>query len=295
MITNHFRRKLRFAASEKDMTTYLCERHNWTPAIIDKIDWEHLEIAQQKVFSAARSRFSRIIEFLHNIQNTGHQKRLFSKQQKGPEASDRCPMCMICEETTIHLYQCNAPELKSLADSGLHELEDSLEDSLRQRHMPSEMWTAFRMGITSFRDGTNMTWRSTDPVLQQAVEAQTVIGWGHFLKGFVATEWGEIMALRYAGSPNHRVESRRRFMTTLIMGLWDLYDSLWKKRCEKVHDDTDVNSLTAKELDRRIRYYFENKLNFFDSGDYDRFHLGLRHTLNMPISQRRAWIQTFIL
>ena len=158
--------------------------------------------------------------------------------------------------------------------------------------MPSEMWTAIRKGVTSFREEGRMTWRPTDPRLLQAVEAQTAIGWENFLKGMVAKEWGDIMAEMYVRSPNLRVESKRRFLTTMILGVWDIYDSLWKKRCEKVHDDTDVNSLTVNELDRRIRFYYDNKTKLFDSGDYDRFHLGLRHTLAMPISQRRAWIQT---
>ena len=71
-----------------------------------------------------------------------------------------------------------------------------------------------------------------------------------------------------------------------------MYDGLWKRRCEKVHDDTDVTSLTVRELDKQIRFYFQNKVKLFDSGDYDRFHMGLHHTSNMPLTQKRDWIQT---
>ena len=114
-----------------------------------------------------------------------------------------------------------------------------------------------------------------------------------FLNGMVSKEWGDVMVTKYAGTSNlRRTESRRRFLTTMILGLWNVYDSLWKQWCETVHDVTDVHTLTSKEIDKRITFYFENKTKLFDSGDFVRFHMGLSHTLNMPILQRRAWLQT---
>ena len=56
------------AASEKDMKAYLCERNDWTPDTLERIDWEHLEVSLQRVFSETRTRFSRTVKLLHQIE-----------------------------------------------------------------------------------------------------------------------------------------------------------------------------------------------------------------------------------
>ena len=129
--------------------------------------------------------------------------------------------------------------------------------------------------------------------MSKAVKAQEEIGWDNFLKGRVAAEWGFIMRDEYMTDPSLRIrESRRRFMTTMIEGLWDIYDSLWKHRCALVHNNTDVNALSVMEVDRRINFFFAHKIKLFDSGDYDRFHLGLHNTIALPLPQKKAWIET---
>ena len=103
IVTNNFRKRLQDAATEEDMKDYLCERNEWTKEVLQWVDWEHLEIAPKRIFSGTRTMYSRIIKLLHSIQSTGRQKKLFSQHQRGPEVSNRCPCCMIREETTLHL------------------------------------------------------------------------------------------------------------------------------------------------------------------------------------------------
>ena len=89
-----------------------------------------------------------------------------------------------------------------------------------------------------------------------------------------------------------RLESRHRFCKEIIQGLWDLYDALWRHRCECLHDNTDINALSLAELNRRIEYYYGNKRKLVDSGDYDRFSSGVEHTLSLPAMQKRQWLFT---
>ena len=289
MVTNWYRRRLRLAGMSTDMIAYLCSRNEWTWETVEKIDWEHFEIAIDAVLKQSKTRFSRLIKFQHEIQNTGRQRKLFSTAGPGPVVSDRCPCCMIAEETTMHLHQCLAPEMRAVLTEGLH----NLEDKLRLRQMPSEMWTALRQGIWSFCGCNSATEESNDEAIRAATRTQQEIGWDNFMKGRVAKEWGDMMGTIYEKNAAYRrTESRRRFLKTLIFGVWELYDDLWKKRCEKLHDMTDIHSISVMELDKRIKFNFENKRILFDSGDYDRFHLGLQNTLALSVSQKRAWIQT---
>ncbi len=272
-----------------EMREYLCRRNNWTWDTVDKIDWAHFEIAVEVVHKQSKPRFSRMIKFQHDIQNTGRQRKLFSQNGQGPMVSDRCPCCMVMEETTMHLHQCRAPVMRALLKEGVQELEDNL----RQRHMPSAMWTTLRRGIMSFCEEETNSAMVQDPRMVAAAQSQMEIGWDNFLKGRVASEWITIMGDIYKCNHTMRkTESKRRFAKVLILGVWEIYDRLWKKRCETLHDMTDVNSLSVAELDTRIRFNFDNKHKLFDSGDYDRFHLGLQNTLALSVLQKRAWIQT---
>ena len=168
-----------------------------------------------------------------------------------------------------------------------------MEDNLRRRQMPSAMWTAIREGVESYCNAAPLPIVSGRGDIGEAAHIQAGLGWGNFLKGRVSLHWGRTMGKVYADNPNlRRFESKRRFMITLIESLWDLYDLLWKHRCEVVHNNTDINALSVLEVDRRIRFLFDHKYKLFDSGDYDRFHLGLRNTLALPLTQKRGWIET---
>ena len=131
------------------------------------------------------------------------------------------------------------------------------------------------------------------PSLTKAVKAQSRIGWDQLLKGRIAIEWGLFISSIYAQNPSfRRTESRRRFMTTFINKTWKVYDRLSTHYYNILHDDTDIDSLGLEALDDKIRFYFHNRISLFDSGDYDRFHMGLTHTLALHPTQKRDWLQT---
>ena len=197
---------------------------------------------------------------------------------------------MLNEETTMHLYQCQAPEMLKLLTEEIRDLEDALQ----RRHLPSDMWRAMEAGITHYRSrGEYSAYIPATPRADRAYCNQTLINWDQFLKGRLAKDWGLAMSDVYASDAGlNYTESRRRFSAVLISQLWSVYDKLWSLRCEKLHDDTNIHALSNMELDRRIRYFYANKTTLFDGGDFDRFHLGLEHTLSLDKSRKKGWIQT---
>ena len=53
---------------------------------------------------------------------------------------------------------------------------------------------------------------------------------------------------------------------------------------------SDVEALSAKAIDAKIRFLYANKLRLFESDDYDCFHLGVQHTLSLPPSKKKTWL-----
>ena len=256
---------------------------------LEAVDWDLFSVAIERVYQSSKSRFSRIIKFNHNLQNTGRQKRLFTTGNTSePVASDRCPLCDGQEETTMHLYTCSDPTLRDIIEKGTHELEEAL----RSRHVSSEMWRAIARGMWTVQsDNDPAEWKPNNLQIAEAYRDQTIIGWHNFLKGRLSKKWGTILQHQYSANPAwRRLESKRRTITILIDKLWTIYDQLWSHRCNVVHDLSDVEALSAKAIDTKIRFLYANKIRLFDSGDYDCFHLGVQHTLSLPPSQKKTWL-----
>ena len=289
LITNNIKQRMMVAGQREKITGYLRDRNQWTQETVEAIDWEMYSVALDRVFKASKSRFARIIKFNHNLQNTGRQKKLFTARSvTEPAASDRCPLCGRQEETTMHLYWCSDESLKDIREEGIHELEEELRD----RHIPGNMWKAIARGIWAVQSENDPTdWEPPNTAIAEAYKEQTVIGWQHFLKGRLSKKWGTLLQQWYSANPAwRRLETKRRTLLILIGRLWTIYDQLWCHRCDVVHDLSDVEALSVTAMDARIRFLYANKLRLFDSGDYDCFHLGVNHTLALPTSQKKAWI-----
>ena len=188
----------------------------------------------------------------------------------------------------MHLHQCSAPEMRRLRSLSIGEVEDAVQE----RHVLPALWQAMKKWMLEYCSGDSDIPPPTGRALE-AYEAQSKIGWDQFMKGRVASLWGEIMRDRYATTAKwRRVESRKRFVTSLIDSLWKVSEALWSHQCTKVHDETDLDSLAITELDARVKYYFAQRTKSFDSGDYDRFHMGLDNTWALHPPQKRAWLHT---
>ena len=167
-----------------------------------------------------------------------------------------------------------------------------LLDTLQKRHINTDIWDSMLASINSFC-------YSTDPALHDARHAaighafkqQTEIGWGNFFKGRVSAEWGHVMIQEYQTThKNKRYETRKKIQTTLIAGLWDIYESIWKHQSSTLHENTNITSLSNIDLNSKIRFYYDNHHNLLGIGEQDRFSSGLQSTLQTSITQKIDWI-----
>ena len=254
MVTNKFRKRLLVAALEDNLRTHMERKYGWTAETFNLIDWDHLGYAIERSYHKSKHSYTRTMKFQFDIQNTGYQKKRYSKNcQHTPTASDQCPCCRTEVETTMHLFQCKDAALVSIRIADINDLEDLLQ----KRHMPPDLWLAMKEGILRYTSGSaSVGFIPSSVRALRAYSQQTQIGWDHFFKGRIACAWGSVMADIYATSGEIGYsESHRRFVLTLIEHLWKMYANLWIKRSEKLHDDTDINALTTEELNRRMQFF----------------------------------------
>jgi hypothetical protein len=222
LITNNYHQRLLRAHFFLDMTTYLKKLNAWDQRKFDSVDWEHLEAAIILIKKRSKHKFARIVKFTIDMPNTGRQNHKFmSKDDAAPTTTYVCPCCKTAEETTMHIYQCPDPKLNELLSLRLRELLDTL----KKRHINADIWHSMLVDINSFRYSTDTTLHDAcNAAIGHAFKQHTEIGWVNFLKGRVSAEWGHLMLQEYQTTrKNKRYESRRKFQTNLIAGLWDTY------------------------------------------------------------------------
>ena len=230
---------------------------------------------------------------MNSMSNTGVQKHLFSKKSKTLVTdSDKCPCCKNEAEDTMHLFNCKNGSIQSAITSSI----ETLFKSLQRVKIPLDMWLTIRAGMGTFlgRETYEMptTTGNRHYALQQAYDDQTTIGWGNFLKGRIADSWGHLMTQTYVTlHKSDMTQSRRRFQTTLITGLWTIFDNIWKLRNAMLHNPEDVSSLSNLAVNKRIKAYYHRPRLHLSSSDQHLLRRSLSDTLQRSISKKRAWLR----
>jgi hypothetical protein len=294
LVTNNYQTRIQDAYSSIAVRKYLLERQpSWTESVMDTVDWYHLGIALTAIFKKSKSDFSRFVKFMNSMSNTGVQKRRFTEKSKiSVTTSDKCPCCKNETENTMHLFRCTHGEIKKAITSSI----DTLFTSLQKVKLPMDMWLTIRAGMGTFLGREHYTLPTTTGnrhyALQQAYDDQTTIGWGNFFKGRIADSWGHLMTQTYVTL--HRgdlTQSRRRFQTTLITGLWNIFDNIWKLRNAMLHNPQDVSSLSNLALNNRVRAYYHRPRFHLSQSDQHLLRRPLTETLLRSISKKRAWLR----
>ena len=218
---------------------------------------------------------------------------LFTEKSKTSiTASDKCLCCKNETENIMHLFWWIHEEIWKAITS----LIEKLFTSLQKTKIPLDMWLTIRAGMGTFlgREDYEMPTTTGDchHALQQAYDDQTTIGWGNFCKGRIADSWGYLMTQTYVTFHRSDItQSRRRFQTTLITGLWTIFNNIWKLRNAMLHNSKDVSSRSNLALNKWVCVYYH----------HPRFHLSksAQHLLQRPLteilmhslSKKRAWLR----
>jgi hypothetical protein len=168
--------------------------------------------------------------------------------------------------------------------------------TLQKLQLTLPVWITIRAGIATVskqnHNRPTITSHSLSAKIDSAYDAQTKIGWHNFLKGRISTQWGDIMQDHYDKFHfSNCTHSRERFQTTLITGLWKMYDSVWKLRSALLHDPRDLSSLSNIELNKCIRRYYSQPRYFFSAIDQHLLATDLDIVLRRSTTQKCCWLQ----
>ena len=90
---------------------------------------------------------------------------------------------------------------------------------------------------------------------------------------------------------NDVTQSRRRFQTSLITGLWTIFDNIWKLRNAMLHNPKDVTSLSNLALNKRIRTYYHRPRLHLSESDQHLLRRPQTEILMRSLSRKRTWLR----
>ena len=263
---------------------HLLTREGWSSTILHLIYWDGIKSAMQR--STQNQRRS-AIKLMHRLWATN------SEMNKRDNSHDsRCSRCSTLREDFYHIFRC--PSSETLHYSSQH----SLRQFLKARHVAPLMSTVLIHGIHTWLTNSSDTFPfhlhpqdSFLVQLRQAYDDQALIGWHNLLRGRLASSWLKTHDIYLQSRQLHPRYASTRLAPYLVLHLWDLSRSYWKKRNEDIHGATRQESQKTQQerLFAKIREAYSTQEDFTATDREILFTTSLDQRLKMSLASLVHW------
>ena len=260
---------LREFYSECELEKYQMAKHKWDVSTYVSINWEAFGKAIKSVTSAQRVF---IIKYCHRWLPTCQRTKEYGQDMR---ELGHCHLCHE-EDDDDHFLQC------SFRRRWRAKFIIALNDHLKKEHTVESVRNDIITGTDDWLEGHHR------PIQQM----QDAIGWGKFLKGYVAVHWGALQQRHYDRHyPNSTKYTASNWTKRLILFIWKQMHELWRLRCQELFDkNSPTGGRNREEAIRRVKalYELQDKVSA-----YDRCIFGkpLQEKLKESTSQLTAWAQ----
>jgi hypothetical protein len=249
-VTGQYDQHLRHEATTKPLLEYIRNKNQWTPSTMDSIHWD----AHAHALKKQSARRTHIVKLLHEMLPTTGQANKFDKGTR------QCSVCPSRQEDRDHIICCNHPTRNEWRNNFIRDLTDhcmlSDTDPTLQVLLCKSIqgWfiepQAFRVQPHEF-----------DPGLHRLIQQQSRIGWRQIFHGRFSKEWVRLQDSYYhrsiiqKESSQDTISTGERWLTNLILVVWDKRYTLWKQRNQELHGRDLATRVAAesKEVRRQLR------------------------------------------
>jgi hypothetical protein len=285
LITSHHSQTLRAAYLSQDLRALMTQKFCWHNNIPDKINWRG---HGQAIRALGHNDRMRIQKAIHSLLPTNHQLN-----RHHPHIEDRCATCTIGPETDDHILQCSHPLRTTIKDEWLIELSTFL----REEHTPRAVHDSILPGIQNWLDKKptpSLQTLVTDPsqALQRAFSTQSTIGWNHFIRGRLASNWTALirhqLSLKNIDSKHMTAASWNK----KVIGInYQYILKLWTCRNKREHgsEPDERHNTTIARLLQEAEYLKEHN-NHISHVDHDWFYTAPDTLATFTVGSLRAWL-----
>ena len=155
---------------------------------------------------------------------------------------DHCPWCDVLEEHLVHILTCPHPDVRSLTDNLLVELEVWFTKKDTYPELIPILIASIRSWLTDpYGEEPTFMWPTV--LISEAILAQQQLGWYAFLMGCIAKPIVSLQNSYYITT--HSKKKGTTWATKLIIKCWNVVFQLWTHRNSVLHETQALVSLSG--------------------------------------------------
>jgi hypothetical protein len=178
IINKQYDKAIAHAYNWPKFTRYCCGKFLWNTKTFQSVNWKAFQHQGKKL---GVNQQTHLLKFVYEWLPIG--KTLV---QIDSSASPICPSCNTITETHNHIFKCKNPNRQQITNKCIAQI-DQIN---RKWAVPTQITRQILSQLTSWASDTPVTVEpvAINPVHTNALQAQTKVVWGCFLKGFIASD-----------------------------------------------------------------------------------------------------------
>ena len=259
---------------------YISEKYGWEIEQVNTLMWQALGDALK---SYSKHKQKKIIQLLYDWQNDGAQKFKLG-QDPG-----QCNFCAAFEDH-LHYLECDNPRLLMTKQAQLGTLIKALKKLNTYPGITSTMATWLRSFDDRLDTSRMQAFTYTDILLVQAIEEQNYFGVQALAKGLLTEKWSNTQA-HWCHTQEIPCDMRRWKKKVLVL-LHDYTRTLWLKRNDLIHGETESKQLEIQKYKckKRITELYQMSRQGLTIDDKKLFNLPLVYRVKGSVAGMKLWI-----
>jgi hypothetical protein len=169
----------------------------WSQHQFNTVNWEELERNNKSMASGKRTN---LIKAQHGWHHTCELDAMFKETSdfQSKHTSTLCPFGCGESDYRWHFLRCDKSPIAAEVTRELSKIKAMFKRYRMQREMQSVLLQRIKATLQRQRLSPMRLHTSTDPVLQEALNEQDVLGWDQFLLGRQSKKWEEVQHKEYS-------------------------------------------------------------------------------------------------
>ena len=256
-ITSHYRKAIRYQATEAPLRDYLMNKYQWNKAVFEVIHWPAHGVALRRM-NKRRIHYTKMI---FDILPTHSQ----SNKRDGGKRT--CPTCEDPVENRDHILRCAHGDAVAWREELKCDLTDFYRRTQTEPELARLLTTALAQWFSTPSGDIQLDPTPFSDDLRNLIIEQNAIGWRQIFSGRFSQEWSVIQQAQYhrlRSTPQSQGQRKRtgdRWQAQLIGTIWKAWDRRWAARNKAVHghNATTRQQAIRREVQRQLDTIYQQK------------------------------------
>jgi hypothetical protein len=281
-VTYNYKSAIRYAAHGPPLLLYIQQRNDWTPAIIQTIDWRAHELA----IGHQLHRRVHLTKLIHDILPTNDNLSRWK-----PNRLDKCPSCPHPLEDRDHVMRCPHQARQDWRLQFLISLRKTCDKLNTRPYLQDILLTA----IEAWFNDEIADFSQFPPTYSALIHQQNLIGWRQLFNGRISKEWSNLQDDYLHEQGIHtKKQTGQLWATQLVTSIWDEWHKVWTIRNEVIHghDQASRRHIQRLEAEHDLQAIYNDRDHLLPA-DQDHLFDDVETHLTHSTTTIRNWMKVY--